>query len=170
MNILSRTVLLISYILVMDSLTRRGYNKLNQKGRMKMVDMDVVYEGDLHCSATHGPSQNVISTDAPKDNQGRGESFSPTDLVGAALGTCMITLMGIYAQRHNVDIKGTSAHVAKEMVTVPARRIGKLTVQIKVPASVPAEHRSALENAALTCPVNKTLHPDVIVAATFHYV
>src|SRR4051812_17281775 len=131
------------------------------EGVFAMVEMNVIYEGQLHCSAKHGPSGNVISTDAPKDNQGRGEAFSPTDLLGAALGTCMLTVMGIYAGRHNLDIGGTTAHVTKEMVTAPIRRIGKLTVTIKVPKPVPPDQREPLERAAMTCPVHQSLHPDV---------
>jgi putative redox protein len=134
-----------------------------------MVEMNVIYEGELHCNAKHGPSGNVISTDAPKDNQGRGEAFSPTDLVGAALGTCMLTLMGIYARKNNIDISGTTAHVSKEMVVTPIRRIGKLTVKIKVPKPVPTEHRAGMEHAAHTCPVTQSLHPDVQKVVTFEY-
>ena len=134
-----------------------------------MVEMDGVYEGQLRCSITHGPSKNKISTDAPKDNQGRGEAFSPTDLVGAALGSCMLTIMGIYAQRHNLDLAGSTFHVEKEMVTAPVRRIGKLTVKFQLKGAIPAEQRRALESAALTCPVHKSLHPDVHVDAAFSY-
>jgi len=134
-----------------------------------MVEMDVTYEGDLHCSAKHGPSGNVLTTDAPKDNQGRGEAFSPTDLVGAAMGTCMLTVMGIFAQRHNIDLSGATAHVGKEMVVAPVRRIGKLTIAIHVPKPVAPEHRQPLEKAALTCPVYSSLHPDVQKSVTFTY-
>ena len=125
------------------------------------VEMNAIYEGQLHCSIKHGPSGNVISTDAPKDNQGRGEAFSPTDLLGAALGSCMLTIMGIYAQRQNLNISGASAHVTKEMVTAPVRRIGKLIVTIKVPKGIPVEQRQPMESAALSCPVFKSLHADV---------
>src|SRR5213593_3910341 len=83
-----------------------------------MVAMDVVYEGKLRCRVTHEPSGSRIATDAPKDNQGLGEAFSPTDLVGAALGSCMLTIMGIYARRHSLDLSGTTAHVTKDMVAV----------------------------------------------------
>ena len=134
-----------------------------------MVEMDVTYEGDLHCSAKHGPSGNVLTTDAPKDNQGRGEAFSPTDLVGAAMGTCMLTVMGIYAQRHNIDLSGATAHVGKEMVVAPVRRIGKLTMAIKIPKPVAVEQRQPLEKAALTCPVYASLHPDVEKSVMFTY-
>jgi putative redox protein len=134
-----------------------------------MVEMNVVYEGQLHCNATHGPSKATISTDAPKDNQGLGEAFSPTDLVGAALGTCTLTILGIYAQRHNLDLVGTTAHVTKEMVTAPVRRIGKLTVTIRIPKPVPEAQRQALENAVRTCPVHQSLHPDVQQIIEFVY-
>jgi putative redox protein len=133
-----------------------------------MVQMDVVYEGKLRCKAKHGPSGNEIATDAPKDNQGRGEAFSPTDLVGAALGTCMLTIMGIYAQRHNLDLVGSSVRVEKEMVTEPIRRIGKLTVKFSV-RGVPEPQRATLERAALTCPVHQSLHPDVKIVTEFKY-
>lgn len=133
-----------------------------------MVEMDVVYEGKLHCNITHGPSGNVISTDAPKDNQGLGAAFSPTDLLCASLGSCMTTLLGIFAQRHGIELAGSTVHVTKEMVTAPVRRIGKITLAFKLPA-VALEHRAALENAAHTCPVSKSIHPDVQVVTQFVY-
>ena len=134
-----------------------------------MVEQTFRYLGDLRVEARHGPSQTTLLTDAPVDNQGRGESFSPTDLMGTALGTCMLTLMGIVAQRHQIDISGTTARVTKEMVTTPYRRIGRLAVEISVPRELPAEARSRLENAAHTCPVHKSLHPDIDSPVTFHY-
>jgi len=88
-----------------------------------MVEIDIEYEGDLHCRAMHGPSSAVLSTDAPKDNQGKGEAFSPTDLLATALGACMMTVMGIYARTKGVDLKGTHVHVTKEMVADPRRRV-----------------------------------------------
>src|SRR5262245_63925363 len=98
------------------------------------VEIDVVYEGQLRCVATHGPSGTKLTTDAPVDNHGKGESFSPTDLVATALGTCVMTLMGIVAQRNNLDIAGTKVHVVKEMIQQPVRRIGALRVTVTVPA------------------------------------
>src|SRR5688500_19235092 len=98
-----------------------------------MVEIQVAYQGELRCQAKHGPSGTTIITDPPVDNMGKGESFSPTDLVATALGACMLTLMGISAQRHNLDISGTKATVTKEMVTDPFRRIGRLGVTIVVP-------------------------------------
>lgn len=125
------------------------------------------YLGDLHCKATHGPSGTTLETDAPKDNQGRGESFSPTDLVATALGTCILTTMGILARNIGVDLAGASASVTKEMATVPTRRLGSLAVTLKMPAGVSAENRIKLERAAHTCPVHKSMHPDVAMPITF---
>jgi putative redox protein len=126
-----------------------------------MVQIDVEYQGNLRTQATHEPSHNTLLTDAPKDNQGKGEAFSPTDLVATALGTCMVTTMGILARRLQVDLAGTRVRVIKDMISTPSRRVGKLTVELHAPAAAPVEHRAALENAALTCPVAKSIHPDV---------
>lgn len=134
-----------------------------------MVEVDIVYQGKLRCQATHGPSGATMLTDAPKDNMGEGAAFSPTDLVGTALGTCMMTIMGIVAQRENIDMTGSTVHVVKEMVTSPVRKIGKLTVQFTVPAPLTDVQRSKLENAALTCPVHKSLHPDVQIDVLFKW-
>ena len=132
-----------------------------------MVKIDIQYQGELRCEALHEPSGTRLSTDAPKDNMGKGESFSPTDLVATALGTCMMTLMGIMARTLNVDLTGTQVTVQKEMVTTPMRRIGKLGVIISVPARLTAEQKQKLERAALTCPVHKSLHPDVQMPVEF---
>jgi|CXWL01.1.fsa_nt_gi putative redox protein len=129
------------------------------------VEIDIAYLGELRCEATHKPSGSKIHTDAPVDNHGKGESFSPTDLVATALGACMLTIMGIVAQRNNWDLSGTTVHVTKEMAAKPARRIGKLGVTITLPAGISAtfspEDRQKIENAAHTCPVHHSLHPDV---------
>ena len=132
-----------------------------------MVAIEMEYEGDLHCKAVHGPSGTELSTDAPKDNQGRGESFSPTDLVATALGTCMLSIMGILARTLNLDIKGTTATVEKEMTTAPPRRIAKLTVKIHVPHTLSVEEQEKFVRAAHTCPVHKSLHPDVEMPIEF---
>lgn len=137
------------------------------------VEIDIVYEGQLRCRATHGPSKTVLTTDAPVDNHGKGESFSPTDLVATALGTCMATLMGIVAERNKLDIAGTRVLVVKEMVQEPVRRIGTLRVTIHVPAeknsSLSMDDRKKLETAALHCPVHKSLHPDIQSPIEFLY-
>ena len=132
-----------------------------------MVQIDILYEGKLRCMAKHGPSGTVLSTDAPVDNMGRGESFSPTDLVATALGSCMLTIMGIIAQRHELNITGTTVTVTKEMTPALPRRIAKLGVTITVPAKLSEEDRKRLENGAMTCPVHKSLHPDIEVPVTF---
>lgn len=134
-----------------------------------MVEIDISYEGTLRCTATHRPSGTTINTDAPKDNMGKGEAFSPTDLVATALATCMVTTMAISAQRHNIDVSGVTAAVQKEMVTAPTRRIGKLSVQITVPAKLPTEDEQRLRHAALACPVHKSLHPDVQIPVVFYW-
>jgi putative redox protein len=126
-----------------------------------MVSIQLEYEGDLHCRAVHGPSGTVLATDAPKDNQGRGESFSPTDLVATALGSCILTVMGILARTLEIDLAGTTATVEKEMMSAPVRMIQRLSVKIIVPHQVSAENKLKLERAAHTCPVHKSLHPDV---------
>ena len=129
------------------------------------VEIDIVYEGQLHCAATHGPSGATVATDAPVDNHGRGESFSPTDLVGTALGCCVMTIMGIVAERNQIDLTGTRIQVSKEMIQQPIRRIGRLPVIVTIPADkaakVAAADRTKLETAARHCPVHQSLHPDI---------
>ncbi len=137
-----------------------------------MVKIHTVYEGELHCQATHGPSSSQLTTDAPVDNQGKGESFSPTDLVATALGACMVTTMGIVAERHGWSLVGTTVDVEKHMVADPRRRIGKVDVVIRVPAvegGRDTKQRTALERAALTCPVHASLHPSVEIPVRFEW-
>lgn len=122
-----------------------------------MVKIDIRYEGGLRCAATHGPSGQTLHTDAPVDNHGRGESFSPTDLLAAALGACMATIMGIVAERHQIDLHGMQIEVAKTMSSDMPRRIAKLATTIKIPLPPDHPQRALLENAALTCPVHKSL-------------
>ena len=133
------------------------------------VQIEITYDGQLRTTARHGPSGNSLITDAPVDNHGRGESFSPTDLVATALGTCMATVLGIFAERHAIDLKGMRVTVKKEMVQTPVRRIGKLTSEIHMPIPSTHAHREALVRAALTCPVHQSLHPDVEKPVTFHW-
>jgi putative redox protein len=134
-----------------------------------MVKIRMVYEGQLHCALTHEPSGSIIQTDAPKDNMGRGEAFSPTDLVAAALGSCMLTVMGIAAARYNIELKGTTVDVSKEMVTSPVRRIGSISVTLHMAPGIPQDKRPMLEAAAHSCPVHKSLHPDVQTPIQFIY-
>ncbi|MGN6625042.1 MAG: OsmC family protein [Tepidisphaeraceae bacterium] len=133
-----------------------------------MVNIDITYEGDLHTSAVHGPSGATIQTDAPKDNQGRGEAFSPTDLLATALGTCMLTIMGIVAKRDGIALEGTKVSVGKHM-SPPPRKVERLEVTFHVPVRLSAEQKTKLENAAHTCPVHRSLHPDVQVVTQFNW-
>ena len=134
-----------------------------------MVEITATYEGQLHCNAKHGPSGSTLSTDAPKDNMGRGESFSPTDLVATALGTCMLTTMGIVAQRHNLDMTGATVRVEKHMTASGPRKIARLPVEIRVPKTFSDEDRQRLENAAMTCPVHKSLGHEVDAPVSFRW-
>lgn len=134
-----------------------------------MVQIDIAYEGSLRMRATHGPSGTTLITDPPVDNHGKGESFSPTDLVATALGTCMLSLMSIVAERHSWDLSGTRAAVKKHMVSTPERRIGKLEVEIFVPHVLDEKQRSMLEKAALACPVHRSLHPAIEIPVQFHW-
>lgn len=131
------------------------------------VRIDVRYEGELHTLATHGPSGARLETDAPKDNAGKGESFSPTDLLATALGTCMLTVMGIYARRKGWEMKGARVTVDKDMAADPVRRVGQLALRFEMPPGIPVEARKPLERAAHTCPVHQSLHPDVKIETAF---
>ena len=134
-----------------------------------MVRIDVQYTGQLHCEATHGPSGDTLSTDAPVDNNGKGEAFSPTDLVATALGTCLLTVMGIVAEKKGIELGDARASVLKEMSTDLPRRVAKLTIEIVVP--LPEDHadRTELEAAALNCPVYHSVHADLEKAVSFRW-
>jgi putative redox protein len=134
-----------------------------------MVDIQVRYSGGLRCEAVHGPSGARLTTDAPLDNHGRGESFSPTDLVATALGACMLTIMGIVAERHGWDMRGASARVKKEMVASPVRRIGRLVVVIAVPGVSEPAAQEALRKAALSCPVHQSLRAEIELPIEFEF-
>ncbi len=134
------------------------------------VEVTAVYKGSLAVKATHGPSGATLATDAPVDNGGQGASFSPTDLVATALGSCVLTILGLVADRHAIDLAGATVQVTKEMVQQPHRRIGALLTLVTLPAaSVPEELRERLETAARTCPVHRSLHPDIDAPITFRY-
>ncbi len=133
-----------------------------------MVPISVRYDGDLSCVATHGPSNSSLTTDAPKDNEGLGRFFSPTDLVATALATCVVTTMAIVGRRHGIDLKGATASVEKHMQNNP-RRIGRLPVVVRIPGKFTPEQKKLLENAGHGCPVHKSLHPDVDAAIRFEW-
>ncbi len=126
-----------------------------------MVTITGEYQGDLHCSAVHGPSGTALSTDAPKDNQGLGEAFSPTDLVATAFATCIATTMAIAARRYGVEVDGIRFEVTKEMSADTPRRISRLTVRMKMPACARGVPQGVLEKAANNCPVHQSLAPSV---------
>jgi putative redox protein len=132
-----------------------------------MVAIQFEYQGDLHCKAVHAPSGIALTTDAPKDNQGRGETFSPTDLVATALGSCILTTMGIMARTLDVEISGATAVVEKEMTSTAPRMIERLTVRIHMPHPLSPENQLKLERAAHACPVHRSLHPDVQMPIEF---
>jgi putative redox protein len=135
------------------------------------VEINIAYEGGLHCAATHGPSRNALTTDAPVDNGGKGAAFSPTDLVATALGTCMATIMGLVAQRNNLNIDGLQIQVIKEMTADPVRRIGSLKTRLVFPRGKPLSvtDRAKMEAAANACPVKQSLHPDLKLPMEFVY-
>jgi putative redox protein len=132
-----------------------------------VVTIAIAYEGQLHCVATHEPSRSVLATDAPVDNHGRGQSFSPTDLVATGLGTCMLTVMGIVADRHGWDLAGARVQVDKHMTASGPRRIERLEVTIRVPMDPGDAARRTLEQAAHTCPVRESLLAAIDVPVTF---
>ena len=134
-----------------------------------MVSQSSIYLGELRCKATHSPSGVELITDAPTDNQGRGESFSPTDLVVTALATCEVTTMGIVARRDSVDLDGTRVYAEKHMSIDGPRRIARIVVKIEFPKGISHDYRPKLEHTARTCPVAKSLHTDVALDVTFSY-
>lgn len=135
------------------------------------VEIDIQYQGDLRCTATHRLSGMTLTTDAPLDNGGKGEAFSPTDLVATALGTCIITIMALAAQHSGIDLAGTRVRVVKEMANAPLRRIGELKVTVTFPKTLKLSEaeRAKLEKVVNQCPVKQSLHPDVKVKAEFVY-
>lgn len=135
-----------------------------------MVKSTGIYRGDLNCELTHGPSGQVIATDAPVDNQGRGQAFSPTDLAAAALGSCMVTTMAIVArQRLGFDLPGVRWEVAKEMSADAPRRIVRIRTEIWLPIPKSKDPQNLLEPTAHGCPVHRSLHPDVVKLIVFHW-
>lgn len=123
----------------------------------------IIYNGNLRTTATHLRSGVSIETDAPTDNNGKGERFSPTDLVATALGSCMLTLMGIAADRMGLNIEGTTCEIEKVMAANP-RRISEVHVKMNVPNSsnFSEKDKAVLQNTAMTCPVFQSLHEDMI--------
>ena len=134
-----------------------------------METAHTVYLGELRTEATHVRSGVKVVTDAPPDNQGKGESFSPSDLLATALGSCMLTIMGIAARTHNIMIDGTKIRVTKVMAANP-RRVSEVHIVFDMPMkNYTDKEKSILENAARTCPVALSVHPDIRQVLTFNY-
>jgi putative redox protein len=136
-----------------------------------MATSTLTYLGNLRTQATHVASGTTIITDAPIDNHGKGEAFSPTDIVSTALASCMLTIMGIASNTHNINIVGTTANVTKIMSADAPRRIAEIIVDVQFPTTVnySAKEKQLLERAALTCPVSLSLHPEVKQTLQFRY-
>lgn len=134
-----------------------------------MVPQSLSYLGQLRCRAIHGPSKVEFVTDAPTDNHGRGESFSPTDLLVTSLISCQVTTMGITADNEGMEIDGTSVYAEKHMSQDPPRRVVGIVVRIDFPPGLTMDQRTRLEHIAQTCPVARSIHPDIKIDLSFHY-
>ncbi len=133
-----------------------------------MVKCKMTYVGGLHCDLEHGPSGAKVSTDAPVDNHGKGESFSPTDLMCSAMAACMATIMGIYAEKENLNLEGTTIEVGKIMSANP-RRIARIETIISIPLPENTPHKAALLDCVLGSPAMRSLHPDIEVPITWNW-
>lgn len=134
-----------------------------------MVNIIIEYLGDLHCKVTHEPSGNFFLTDAPLDNNGKAEYISPTDLAAASIGSCIATIMGIKANANNIDINGLKIIVSKEMINEPFRRISQLTLNIYFQKNYNEKEKSILENVIKTCPVTRSLLPEIKINSKVYY-
>jgi putative redox protein len=134
-----------------------------------MIEIQLQYEGDLHCQALHLPSGSLLATDAPVDNNGRGEAFSPTDLVATALGACMATVIGIVAKRKEIAVEGMKITVRKHMSADAPRRISRLELDLHLPLPAAHPERKVIEAAARGCPVHQSIHPDIEVAMNWFW-
>jgi putative redox protein len=133
-----------------------------------MTKFIIAYEGNLTTRLTNESGKEIF-TDAPKENKGRGEHLSPTDLVAVSLGSCMLTVMAMFADRHEIKLAGVKVGVVKEMTQKPVHRIGKIAVNFTMPGGIKPDERKMLENAAMACPVHKSLHPDIGIPVVFSY-
>jgi putative redox protein len=134
-----------------------------------MVEIKVTYSGQLHCSAVHQPSGDIIATDAPLDNNGLGQAFSPTDLLATALGSCMATVIGIVAKRKDIAVEGMAVTVRKFMTEEAPRRIKRLELDLSLPLSSSHPERKLIESAARGCPVHHSIHPDIEVVMNWSW-
>ena len=134
-----------------------------------MVKISGKHTGNLHCEAIHEPSGNTLETDAPKDNQGLGAAFSPTDLCATSLATCVVTTMAIQARTSHIPVEGMRYEVTKTMSSEPPRRIAQLDVQAWFAQPLEKDQKKRLVRAATTCPVHRSLSPEVEMPITFHW-
>ncbi len=134
-----------------------------------MTQIEIFYEGHLRTRSVHSENKQEIITDAPKDNRGKGEMFSPTDLLATSLGSCVLTLMGIAADRLKVNLEGLRLTVEKEMAQMPSRRIGRLILHIYCSQTFDNDTTQKLETAGSHCPVHQSLHPDTKQEFFFHW-
>ena len=135
-----------------------------------MVTITATYDGGLRCTATHSPSGNELITDAPVDNHGKGASFSPTDLVAAAVANCMMTGMAITAERHGIELQGTTVTIGKEMSSDTPRRIVALRSVMRIPLPLNHPQRTLLESSARACPVKQSLSAEIDTTVEFEWV
>ena len=137
-----------------------------------MPTVKTTYLGDLRTDSTHLQSVNKLITDAPTDNMGKGETFSPTDLLATATGTCMLTTMAIVAQRDGIELVGSEVEVTKIMTQTPPRRVARLEINLKLKTNIvlSSEQVKKLENTAHKCPVSLSLHPDVEQILMFEWI
>ena len=134
-----------------------------------MVTISIDYEGQLRSTLQHGPSGRTLQTDAPVDNNGKGESFSPTDLCASALGSCIATIVGMQMEALGVDLKGMRIEVRKEMSKDLPRRIARLETEIWLPVELSDAHKEKVQTAAMNCPVHHSLHPAIEKPITYHW-
>ena len=134
-----------------------------------MIQIDISYQGELRCQAVHGPTGQTLTTDAPVATRGNGEHFSPTDLVAAELGTCILTIIAGLANRENIDLTGVKISVAKEMASAPQRHIGKLITRVTMPCPLTEQQKAKFERAAHLCPVHESIRPDIEMPIEFIY-
>jgi putative redox protein len=146
-------------------LTPEGRSPMDQS----MVKLCIEYLGNLRCEVTHPPSGQTFLTDAPLDNQGKGEAISPTDLCAAALGSCLATILGIEGRKLELDLTGVWIEVDKTMTRHPPRRIARLDCQLWFPRPLEANHQQQLRAALERCPVRESLHPDIEIHFQFHW-
>ncbi|CAN5184359.1 OsmC family protein [soil metagenome] len=139
-------------------------------GKFKNMTSQIIYKGALRTEATHLQSNTIIETDAPTDNQGKGERFSPSDLLATSLGNCMMTIMGIKARDMHIDLAGTKIDITKTMKAEP-RRVSGVKVAFHFPQTLQLDEKqkTILENAAKTCPVAKSIHPDIEQDISFNW-